>query len=345
MATMKDIAKLAGTSIGTVSMALNGSPSVKHETRYRILQIASELNYRPNQAARSLVTRETKVVALFRTSGTKYLPNVSNPFASNVDTLVLTMLPSIQSRIREEGYSILVDTFEPEPPDQFSPVFTRATIDGAFFFGGMIQSGQLKAIQDSGIPSVLICSRDNAIDFVDTDPGEGVCMAVDYMVQRGHRCIALINGAKRSQASTQKLTGYRQALQDHAIPYDPDLVEFTDFSGVSVWAAMDKLAAKHLRPTAFIGGTDYIACAILGYLHKNNLRCPQDVSVIGYEDTAPAAYSTPAITSIDIHKHTLGQEAANILLGRIKNPKARHVGLIIPPTLVERDSVMSRSGT
>lgn len=340
MVTMKDIARIAGTSVGTVSLALSGSSLVKLETRYRIQQIAKDLDYHPNQYARSLVTKETKVVALFRTSGVKYPLDDMDPFASNPDTLVLNMLPIIQKQIRKEGYSILVDGFTPEQArTQSNPIFTPSTIDGAFFFGGMIDEFQTECIRNSSIPSVLICSRDDAIDYVDTDPREGIRLAVQYMIDNGHRQIALINGSKRSQASMQKLAGYRQAMEENGLPLNTDLTEFTDFSGISVWSAMDRLKAKGLRPTAMIGGTDYIACAILRYLQKEHLNCPEDVSIIGYENSTPAVYSTPAITSVNIHKNRLGEEAANILLNRIKNPKARHVSLIIPPQLVIRDSV------
>lgn len=340
MATMKDIARIAGTSIGTVSLALNDSPLVKLETRYRIMQIAKELDYHPNQAARSLVTKETKVVALFRTSGVTYPLDDTDLFAINPDTLVLTMLPVIQNRIHREGYSILVDSFTPaQAKDQSNSIFNPNTIDGAFFFGGMVEESQLESIRNSQIPSVLICARDDTIDFVDTDPKEGIRLATQYMIDHGHRQIALINGSERSQASMQKLEGYQQALADNGFSQNSDLVEFTDFSGVSVWSAMDRLSGKGLKPTAIIGATDYIACAILRYLQKENLRCPQDVSIIGYENSTTAVYSTPAITSVSIHKNRLGEEAANILLNRIKNPKARHVSLIIPPQLVIRDSV------
>ena len=336
MATMKDIAKIAGTSIGTVSLALNGSSLVKLETRYRIQQIAKELDYHPNQSARSLVTKETKVVALFRTSGVKYPIEDPDLFSSNLDTLVLNMLPIIQERIQKEGYSTPA-----QAKAQGNPIFTPSTIDGALFFGGMIGEEQLEHIRSSPIPSVLICSRDGDIDFVDTDPKAGIRMAVQHLIDRGHRKIALVNGAERSQASALKMAGYRQALEENGIAVENDLMEFTDFSGISVWAAMDRLKTKSLRPTAIVGGTDYIACAILRYLQKEGLSCPGDVSIIGYENTAPSVYSTPAITSVNIHKNRLGKEAANILLNRIKNPKARHVGLIIPPQLVIRDSVAS----
>lgn len=340
MATMKDIAKIAGTSIGTVSLALNGSPMVKLETRYRIQQIAKELDYHPNQYARSLVTKETKVMALFRTSSVKYPLDDTDPFSSNVDTLVLAMLPVIQNKIQKEGYSILVDGFTSEQAKkQSNPIFTPSTIDGALFFGGMIDEIQLECIRNSPIPSVLICAQDDVIDFVNTDPKEGIRMAVQYMIDHGHRQIALINGSDHSQASMQKLAGYQQALKNNGIALNSDLVEFTDFSGASVWLALDRLRSKGLRPTAMVGATDYIACAILRYLQKEHLSCPEDVSIIGYENSTPAVYSTPAITSVNIHKNRLGEEAANILLNRIKNPKARHVSLIIPPHLVIRDSV------
>lgn len=346
MATIKDIAKIAHVSVSTVSLALNDSPLVKAETRYRIVQIAKDLNYRPNKAARSLATRETKTIALFRTSGEEYPVDDTDVFSHNMDSLLLTMLPYIQNRVWKAGYSILVDIFNkiPASPSELLPensLFGRTIIDGAVFFGGMISDSQVETIRTSGIPSVLVCSRDENIDYVDTDSQEGIRLAVAHLLAAGHRKIAFINGSSRSQVSARKLSGYRQALQEHGLAYDERLVEYTDFSGASTLQAMERLEGKNLHPTAIVAGTDYIACAVLVYLRKKNLFCPEDISVVGYENAPISAYCSPGITTVNIHKPQLGDEAARILLSRIKNPNAHHVSLIIPPTLVERNSVAS----
>ena len=219
MATIKDIAKIANVSTSTVSLALNDSPLVKHETRYRILQIAKELNYRPNTAARSLATRETKTIALFRTSGEEYPMDDTDVFSHNMDSLLLTMLPFIQNRVWRAGYSILVDMFNSLPPastaqQSDTSLFGKSIIDGAVFFGGMISRSQVEMIREAKIPSVLVCSRDDNIDFVDTDSQEAIRLAVDHLIAHGHRQIAFINGSPRSQVSVRKLSGYRQALEE-----------------------------------------------------------------------------------------------------------------------------------
>ena len=283
---------------------------------------------------------------MFRTSGARYPTDDTDPFNHNVDSLVLTMVPYVQSAIQEAGYSIMVDIFNalpktPDIPPSSNHLFSKAIIDGAMFFGGMINEFQMDTIKSSHIPSVLVCSRDETIDFVDADSQEAMRLAVEYLVQHGHRQIALINGSVRSQVSARKLEGYQQGLAEYGLPFREELVEFTNFSGASAIQAMEKLSARNLHPTAIIGASDYIACAVLNYLRANNISCPQDISIIGYENTALSAYATPGITSVNIHKQQLGQEAAGVLLRRIKTPNARHTGLIIPPTLVVRDSVAS----
>ncbi|MBQ1208101.1 MAG: LacI family DNA-binding transcriptional regulator [Lachnospiraceae bacterium] len=341
MASIKDVARLAGVSPSTVSLAMNGSPLVKHETRYRIMQAVEELNYKPNQAARSLVTKEKKVIGLFLLSGEESLTDFSQPFSHTQDTLLVEMLPFVQKTLREADYSILVDLFfsgpQTEHPENHQ--LNRNSIDGAIFFGGLVNEIQLQNIHNTKVPSVLVCSRDNNLDYVDTDPKEGIRLATQYLIQNGHHHIALLNGSDRSQVSARKLAGYRQALEENGISYDESLVESSAGSGDHALSAIEKLWDRVPHPTAIITASEYTGCAALRFLYDRGLSCPDDVSVISFGDGPVTAYTAPALTTINLHKQRLGEEAANILINRLKNPKARQVELIIPPELTIRDSV------
>jgi len=342
MASIKDIARIAGVSTSTVSLALNGSPLVKHETRYRIIQIAEELHYKPNQAARSLVTKEKKIIGLFLLSGEENTADNTQPFSRMQDTLLTEMLPFVQRTLQTSDYSILVDLFfsrvQAEHPEN-NLLLNRNTIDGAIFFGGLVNDAHLQNIHDTKVPSVLVCSRDENLDYVDTDPENGIRLAVNYLVQQGHQQIALLNGSDHSQASLRKLSGYRLAMEENHLPYDEQLVEYSSGSGESTISAMEKLWSRSVHPTAIITASEYIGCAVLRYLHDHRLSCPEDVSIINFGDGPITAYTSPALTTVNIHKQQLGEEAANILINRIKNPKIRHIELIIPPELTIRESV------
>ncbi|MBQ8814289.1 MAG: LacI family DNA-binding transcriptional regulator [Lachnospiraceae bacterium] len=341
MASIKDVARLAGVSPSTVSLAMNGSPLVKHETRYRIMQAVEELNYKPNQAARSLVTKEKKVIGLFLLSGDEYLANDTLPFSRTQDTLLVEMLPFVQKKLGESDYSILVDLFfsssQAEQPENHQ--LNRNIIDGAIFFGGLVNDTQLQNIHDTRVPAVLVCSRDKNLDYVDTDPEMGIRIAVNYLVEQGHRTIALLNGSDHSQVSARKLAGYRLAMEEHGLPYNECLVESSSGAGDSTILAIEKLWSRTPHPTAIVTASEYIGCAALRFLYDHGLSCPQDVSIISFGDGPITAYTAPALTTINIHKQQLGEEATNILINRLKNPKARQVGLIIPPELTVRESV------
>ena len=341
MASIKDVARLAGVSPSCVSLALNGSPLVKHETRYRIIQAAAELNYKPNQAARSLVTKEKKVIGLFLLSGDEYIADYLQPFSCTPDTLLVEMLPYVQMKLREYDYSILVDLFftnsQADQPENSQ--FNKNVIDGAIFFGGLVNDDQLQNLKNAQVPAVMVCSRDKNLDYVDTDPEEGIRMAVNYLYEQGHRTIALLNSSEHSQVTSRKLAGYQKALTENDLPYDETLVESSGGSGEAALHAMERLWAREPHPTAIVAASDYIGCAILRFLYDRGLSCPRDVSIVSYGGGPVPAYTAPGLTTVDLNKSRLGEEAASILLNRLKNPKARQVGLIIPPELTVRNSV------
>lgn len=347
MPSIKDVARLAGVSPSTVSLALNGSPLVKHETRYRIMQVAEELNYKPNQAARSLVTKEKRVIGLFLLSGDEYIADDAQPFSHMPDSLLSEMLPYVQQKLRESNYSILVDMFfsstQAEQPENHQ--FNKNVIDGAIVFGGLINDNQLQNLKNAQVPAVMVCSRDKNLDYVDTDPEEGVRLAVNYLISQGHRTIALLNSSDKSQNTVHKLAGYQKALAEHDIPYNEQLVVSAYGTGDSAVAALELLWSRELHPTALITASEHTGCAALRFLYDRGLSCPKDISVVSFGDGPTSAYATPGLTTVNTHKRRLGEEAANILLNRLKNPKARHVELIIPPEVTIRESVRNITET
>lgn len=342
MITIKDVAKYAGVSPSTVSLVINGSDLVKHETRYKVMQAIEKLNYIPNQAARSLVTKEKKVIGLIRVSNFNAAKD-GNDYETSVDTLLLDMLPGIQSVLSEKGYSLLIDLFAPRNGDMDKsciPIFDHSKIDGAIFIGGMIPQTMVHSIIQSDIPAVFAFSRYENVDYLDTDPEEGIYIATKHLLENGHRDIALINGSPLSQTTLRKLQGYQKALCEYHLPFRESWVETADFVGLSGYNAMKKLWSHGIHPTAIIGSCDNACMGIYRFLYEQGLKCPDDFSLIGYEASMLSAHCVPPMTSVFVSKAEIGAEAAKVLINRIHHPKAKPVNMIIQPHLLLRDSVL-----
>lgn len=341
MASIKDVAQLAGVSPSTVSLVLNGSSLVKHETAYKVRQAIEELHYVPNQAARSLVTKEKKVIAMiFIVNGMTMDPDV-NTFDRFIDTLMVDMLAGVQSILAPQGYSILTKIEQVSTPLEKIDVFDKSKIDGAIFIGGMLSEDIRQCVKEANIPVVYAYSADENknVDYVGTDPEEGIYLSTKHVLEFGHREIVFINGSALSKTNEKKLLGFQRALKEFNVPFRNDWVKDSEYIGKAGYCAMQQLWEEGKRPTAIVGGSDVIALGAYRFLYEQGLRCPEDVSVVGYESGTLSASSVPPMTSVCVWKREVATEAARILVNRIKNPKAKPVNMIIPPRLVQGESV------
>ena len=344
MASIKDVAQLAGVSPSTVSLVINGSNLVKHETAYKVRQAIEQLNYVPNQAARSLITKEKKVIALIQiVNGSTYdvLDMDRNVFEKFADTLMVDMLAGVQSVLAPEGYSILTKIEHVNTPLEKIDVLDKTKIDGAIFIGGMLSEELQKRVKEMGIPAVYayFSSKNKNYDYVETDPEEGIYLAVKYLTENGHRDIVFINGSFLSKTNERKLRGYQRALREADIPFRDDWVRDSEYMGRAGYCAMQQLWESGKRPTALVGGSDVIALGAYRFLYKQGLFCPRDISIVGYESGILSASCVPPMTSVCTRKCEVGMEAARILINRIHNPKAKPVNMVLHPVLIEGESV------
>ena len=340
MVSIKDVAKLAGVSASTVSLVLNGSDKVKHETAYRVRQAVEELHYVPNQAARSLVTKEKKVISMIRISNSAIPSADGDLFDYSVDTLIMDMLPGVQSVLARHGYSLLIDFYVPlGAPLENIAVFDSKKIDGAIFVGGMICEEIVEKIRSSGIPTVFAFSRHKNTDYIDTDPELGIYLATRHLIEQGHRDIAFVNGSVYSQTTELKMDGYCRALDEAGLRLRPEWVTTADFIGKAGYESMQKLWEKGIRPTAVVCACDNSALGVYRFLYEKGLRCPEDVSIVGFESSMLSMHSVPPMTSVYVSKKEIGEEAARMLINRIRNPKAKPVNMVIPAKLSFRESV------
>ncbi|MFL0247283.1 LacI family DNA-binding transcriptional regulator [Candidatus Clostridium stratigraminis] len=337
-ATIKDVAKAASVSVSTVSLVINNSNLVKLETRYKVLQAIKELNYKPNEYARSLVTKTKKVIGV--AWPTTISSTILFSFEGHTDTYLSELLPSIEKEINKSNYSMMLEHFRINDPSTFLPsIMDNTKVDGMLVTGGIVSDEVLQRIQEVKIPTVLVGSRHNNLDYVDTDPELGMYKSTKYLIEMGHKDIAFINGPDESQSSARKLSGFYRAMKEHDLPINDKWITKAEYSGAAAYRAMSDLWDMNIRPTAIIGGFDCITIGALRFLYEKGLNCPNDVSAIGFEDSILAEYSYPPLTTVRIHKEQIGIESCKILLNRINKPTAKKVKLIIEPELILRGSV------
>ena len=346
MATIKDVARQAGVSTGTVSMVINNNPAVKLETRLRVQQAIKELNYVPNQYARSLVTRQKNVIGVVRTVVTsqKDAYRGGYHFDELPDTYLADMLDSIIAEVTRMRYSLLFDalawTKENVQQDIAVPAMAQdGRVDGLIWASGFMTESHKQFLLQQHLPVVTVGSRYPCFDWVDTDPEEGIYLMTKHVISRGHRKIAFINGLNNTQTSSHKYDGFVRAMEEAGLEINPDMMDHAGYSGIGGYNAMKRIWERSQEATVVITALDVLAVGAIHFLRDQGLRVPDDVSVTGYEDGILTEHMVPRITSVNTQKSELGRQASRILVNRIENPRAKPVRVTIPPELVIRESV------
>ncbi len=342
MSTIRDVAKEAGVSVSTVSLVINGSQSIKLETRFRVLKAIEELHYIPNQSARALVTKKKKVIGLINTTCSN--EDFLYTFDSVPNTYLSDMLEAIVQETNAKDYSITIDSTGSKGINFDKPpvIMDKNRVDGIMFMSGVLTEDQVQMLLKLEIPTVVIGARSKSIDCVDTDPEKGFYLGTRHLIENGHRAIACINGPDESQSAIRKFAGYKAALKEAGIPFREVLYRTGNYSAQTGYEGIKSIWEQGVRPTALIA----LDCTALGatrYLYEQGLFCPKDISVVGFEDGLLPELSIPPMTSVRVHKAQLGQQACRVLFNRLKNPNAQKVQLILPPELILRASVRNIS--
>jgi len=336
-ATLRDVAKLAGVSVSTASFSLNGGDKVKEETRRRIAWAAEELNYIPNASARSLVTQKNLVIGVVRC--VDKLDDRFYAFDTTIDTYLSEMLKSIEQESIRLGYSLMVEWSSTYGQSDGVPrLYKSGKVDGVLMVGGIVPREFPEKIKKLNVPTVMVGSRNDLFDWVDTDYTQAMREAVAYLVSLGHKDIAFINGPGNSQTSALKLEGFRQGLGQAGLPFDEKHVGAGDFSGLTGYEAMARFWENGFHPTALVAAVDCIAIGALRFLHERNVYCPDGISIVGFEDGLLAEYSVPPLTTFSSEKQLLGIDACHLLIQRIQHPEQPLEQKLIEPRLIVRMS-------
>ena len=336
-ATLKDVAALAGVHPGTASRAINADTRdlVNEETARRVLAAADELGYRPNPIARGLKTSRSYTVGVL-------IPDLTNPLFPRI-------VRGIQDKLEESGYIPLIANTDNDPARE------RADIEAmrARQVDGLITATAHRhddlAIDGAGgeLPVVLVNRRheQGTRPSVVADDRLGVRLAIEHLVALGHRRIAHLAGPQDLSTGYLRLQGYREALADAGIEYDDELVLAADaFVEEEGQRLCNELLDRGLEVTAIFAGNDLMALGCYDAFVARGIVCPDQISVVGFNDMPFAAWFDPPLTTVHLPQYEIGERAAELLLERLRDPAAEPTQMLLEPTLAVRGSTAPPAG-
>ena len=327
--TSADVAARAGVSRTTVSFVLNYRTDVQisDETRQRVFRAASELGYHPHAPARQLAGGRSNVLGLVLRQSAEQVAG---------DATLAETLRGLASAARAAGSRVMVEPLAPE--GTYDRLLRSHQADGLIVSGPRTDDPSLGQLVGDGFPVVLQGSLPGLdVPSIDVDNVAAAASAVRHLLSLGHRRIACITNAPLTYtAARERLQGYREALETEGITYDESLVAEGAFDAASGERAANRLLAGGSFTALFVA-SDVLALGAINALREANRRVPDEVSVVGFDDIALAAYFDPPLTTVRLPAFELGQAAGRALLDRIAD-RAVALRTLLPTELVVRGS-------
>ena len=328
MATIKDVAHHAQVSVTTVSHVINATRFVSEDSRLRVEAAIKSLKFVRSALARSLKNNRTNTIGMM-------IPNSSNPYFAEI-------IRGIEDVCYLAGFNVILCNSDDDPNKQakYIRVLTEKQIDGLVVMSSGEDKELVKLLRELDVPQVLVDREVEhlLIDLVEVDHEVGGYIAMRHLLQLGHTRIACIHGPLELSSAKQRLEGSRRALIESGIAMRPDLEVNGAFTSQGGHAAMQLLLSVSEPPSAVFASNDLMAIGAASAASSAGIKIPQDLSIIGFDDIALAAYCTPPLTTIVQPKHQLGELAAQIVLERIANRQCPARREILLPTLRVRAS-------
>lgn len=331
--TIEEIAQATGFSVSTVSRVLNNKSRknrISSKTAQKIRQAAKEMEYRPNEVARGLRLKKTHTIGLV-------VPDISNPFFAYVTHI-------IQMNAFKAGYSLIVCNTNEDVEMEIAQVelLRRKGVDGFIIMPVGTQHSHIDDLVLNNKPLVLL---DRNIDVLDVsciivDNYKGAYEAVDYMINRGHKRIAIIQGLQNTYTNNERVRGYKDALADNHICIDDELILGDDFRSENGYYSTIKLLELENPPTAIFAFSDLITLGTLQAVSEKKLKIPDDLSILAFDDIDFAPYLIAPLTVVQQPRESMGEEAVKLLIDKM-NSKSEYKAqkILLEPKLIIRESV------
>lgn len=340
--TLDDVARTSGVSRATASRALNGRARVAPEVRARVTMIARSLGYRPNTAARSLVSGRADIIGLVLPIG--HL--VNEPYEAHV-------LEAVAATATEHGQGVMLWLAADEPNVVVRNEFRTGVVDGLIISGVALGASWVEELLDGPHPCVIVGRHPsrNDVPTVEIDNAGGTRRAVGHLVAGGHQRLAMVLGPAGRVDADEREAAFRAAVAEHGLPVDERLVARGTFRAESGYAAVQQLLPH--RPDAVFAANDPMAVGVLQALRDAGVSVPDQIAVVGFDDLPIAATTDPPLTTVRHDIDTICTTAVQTLLDLIDaRPSTDHpvVGApdalrtVVPTSLVVRSSTRPVDG-
>jgi LacI family transcriptional regulator len=332
MITIREVARRAKVSVGTVSNVLAGSGTVRPELRLRVEQAMNDLDYQPNQIARSLKTRQTK------TLGT-VVSDITNPFFPQ-------LIRGAEDAALERGYLLITlnTDDQPERERRALSLLRSRKVDGILLVTAPEPGGRahIAAAQQSGTPIVFLDRVPAGIpgDSVSVDSRKGARMCMHHLLARGHRRIGLLAGSEMLQPALDRLEAYCEVMRTLGVEADESLIRRGDFRLESGYRLTKEMMLEDRPPTAIFASNAMMGFGALKALQELGLECPRDVSLAMFDDIPFADVIHPRLTVVAQPVYEMGRRGAELLIARVEGTEtsADPVRIELVPELIVRES-------
>jgi len=331
MANMKEIAKLAGVSLGTVSHVLNDSAPVREALRKRVLDAVNSIGYQPSQLARGLRRDKTRMIGMI-------IPDITNPFFPAV-------VRGAEDVAFAHGYRLILCNTDNDHAKEIAHLNELRT----YLPSGLIVipsnfsdlTAQAESYRKSGTAVVCVDRLPKKWngDTVTADNESGAYAATNYVLRQGHRRLAIIVGPQHLTNVQNRLAGFKRALRENKIHIGPEYIQESNFDHQGGYAKTMLLLNMIPRPTVIFAGNDLIAFGAMLAFREARLRCPEDVSIIGFDSLDLAEMTSPPLSSVFQPGYQMGTTAARILIDRVEGDTGPAKHIVLETVLKIRGSV------
>lgn len=330
MATIKDVARLAGVSTTTVSHVINKTRFVAEATQEKVMAAVKELNYAPSAVARSLKCNSTHTIGMLVTQS-------NNPFFSEV-------IDGVESYCYRQGYTLILCNTGGlyEKQRDYIRMLAEKRVDGILVMCSDLTAELSEMLErHADIPKVIMDwgPAGSQADKIIDNSEEGGYLATKYLIDHGHKAIACLSGPFDKAACQERIQGFRRAMAEANLSVNEDWILEGNFECDTAVLAADKILAMDSKPTAIFCLNDTMALGLMSRLQQRGVRIPDEISVIGYDNIELAEYFSPPLTTLHQPKRRVGKNAFEILLERIKNKEHEKRTFEMHPEIVERSTV------
>jgi LacI family transcriptional regulator len=329
---MPDVAREAGVSLTTVSRVVNHKGEISDETRMHVQGVIERLGYRPSGIARSLAGGQTYTIGLV-------VPDIANPYFSGI-------AHGVASVANDKGFGVLLCDCEEITSLELTmlDVLEEKRVDGVIVAAPRTPSEKLLPTLVRH-PNVVVVNRlfeeaegPTARGYVMNDDKSGGYMVATHLVKRGHRAIGYLAGPASSYGSKQRMLGYRAALKEHDLKFDPDIIQNCNPSVEGGRTSTKQLLREHPKLTALFCFNDLVAIGALQCCQQLGRKVPDDLAIIGYDDIPMASWVTPALTTCKVKFEEMGKAAMQLLIDHINDCEGDCNNVVLEPQLVIRNS-------